>query len=262
MNNAKRNKRIQRLVTAQADCYNERMKDVLTDFSSRLKELFGNDLLTVALYGSAARGTFRKNVSDINVLVLLENSSPLKIFEMGRVIKPFLRKYRLNPRVMTREEFVSSADVFPLEYGDIKDAHEIIYGDAEILNIDLRHAHLRYEVEEKIRGAVGDMRYLILASGGNEKTLAKLLALWSGLCGTIFRGLLRLKKVDNIPADTDALLQRISAEYKVPLDGFAALERFKRGEKTSAIELAESLLNPLKALARIVNEMPVQSGEQ
>jgi len=236
------------------------MKNILTDFTSSLKDLFGNDLITVALYGSAARGTYRKGVSDINVLVLLENSSPRKIFEMGSAIKTFLRKYRVNPRVMTREEFESSADVFPLEYGDIKDAHEILYGDAEILNIDLAHAHLRYELEEKIRGAVGDIRYLILASGGNEKTLGKLIALWSGLCGTILRGLLRLKDITDTPAD--ALLERVSAEYEIPLDGFAALERFKQGEKSSAVDLAESVLNALKALARMVNQMPARSGEK
>jgi predicted nucleotidyltransferase len=238
------------------------MKTVMTDFTARLKELFGDNLVAVVLYGSAVRGVYRKGVSDINVLVLLEKSTPRKIFEMGRVIKSFLRKHRVNPRVMTREEFVSSADVFPLEYGDIKDAHEILYGDAEILNIDLRRAHLRYELEEKLRGAVGDIRYLLLASGGSEKILAKLLNLWAGLCGTIFRGLLRLKGINEIPAETDALLTRISSEYEVPMDGFSALERFRQGEKTQVVELAESLLEALKALARAVYQMPVQSGER
>jgi predicted nucleotidyltransferase len=238
------------------------MKTVMTDFTVRLKDLFGDNLFAVVMYGSAVRGTYRKGSSDINVLVLLEKSSPRKIFEMGRVIKPFLHKHRVNPRVMTREEFISSADVFPLEYGDIKDAHEVLYGESEILNIDLSHAHLRYELEEKLRGAVGDIRYLLLASGGNEKILAKLLNLWAGLCGTIFRGLLRLKGINDIPDEADILLQRVSAEYEVPLDGFAALERFRRGEKTQIFDLAESILEALKALARAVYVMPVKSGEQ
>jgi len=237
------------------------MKTIMTDFTNRLKDLFGDNLLAVILYGSAVRGTYRKGVSDINVLILLEKSSPRKIFEMGSVIKPFLRKHQVNPRVMTHEEFVSSADVFPLEYGDIQCAHEIIFGDAEIINIDLSHAHLRYELEEKLRGAVGDIRYLLLASGGSEKILAKLLGLWSGLCGTIFRGLLRLKGISDIPADADALLKRVFAEFEVPLDGFAALERFRQGEKTQVLDLAESILEALKALARAVYAMPVKSGE-
>jgi len=237
------------------------METVLADFTARLKDLFGNDLLSVVLYGSAARGTYRKGVSDINVLVLLEKSSPGKIFEMGRAIKPFLHKHRVNPRVMTREEFVSAADVFPLEYSDIQDVHKVLYGDGEIIKIDLRRAHLRYELEEKLRGAVGDIRYLLLASGGSEKTLAKLLTLWSGICGTIFRGLLRLKGISDIPTKADALLERISAEYQVPLEGFATLERFRQGEKTQIFDLAESILEALKALARAVYQMPVRSGD-
>jgi predicted nucleotidyltransferase len=237
------------------------MKNVLADFTARLENLFGSDLLAVVLYGSAVRGTYRKGMSDINVLVLLEKSSPRKIFEMGRAVKPFLRKHGVNPRVMTREEFVSSADVFPLEYGDIQNAHEVLYGDGEILNVDLSCAHLRYELEEKLRGAVGDIRYLLLSSGGNEKILSKLLNLWSGLCGTIFRGLLRLKGISDIPAEAGALLERVSAEYAVPLEGFAVLERFKRGEKTSSLDLAESVLEALKALARAVNEIPASGGD-
>ena len=237
------------------------MKTVLADFTARLKDLFGSDLLTVVLYGSAVRGTYRRGLSDINVLVLLEKSSPRKIFDMGRVIKSFIRKHRVNPRVMTREEFVSSADVFPLEYGDIQCAHEIIYGDGEILNVDLSCAHLRYELEEKLKGAVGDIRYMLLASGGNEHLLTKLFSQWSGLCGTIFRGLLRLKKISEIPTDMETLLKCVSAEYEVPLDGFAAFERFRSGEETKIIDLAESILEALKALARLVNASHDRSGE-
>lgn len=247
------------------------MQAILEDVTSRLKDLFGNGLLSVVLYGSAVRGTYRKGVSDINILVLVEESRPQEFFEMGRVLKPFLRKHRLNPKVMTRDEFASSADVFPLEYSDIKDAHKVLYGDEGILNIDLRSAHLCYELEEKLKGAVGDIRYLLIASGGNEKKLAMHLGSWSGLCGTIFRGLLRLKGVSDIPAEADALYERVSAEYSVPMDGFSALERFRKGEKpsteavpigtASAVELTEPLLCAMKALTRAVYAMTRRSGE-
>ena len=232
------------------------MEKILADFTASLQELFMENLLAVVLYGSAVRGEYRKGVSDINVLILLEKSSPPVIFEMGRSIKPFLRRHRINPLVMTGEEFRLSADIFPLEYADIRDTHRVIYGDAKILNIDLHHVYLRYELEEKLRGAVGDIRHMLLASGGSENNLAMRLVSWSGLCGTIFRGLLRLKGISDIPVEADALLKRVSDEYSIPLDGFAAFERFRGGEKAQAVELAASMLNALKALASAVSAMP------
>ena len=233
------------------------MQNILTDLTARLKDLFGNELLALILYGSAARGTYRKGVSDINVLVLLEKSSPEKILEMGRNIKTFLLKHRLNPRVMTRDEFLSSCDVFPLEYSDILEAHQILYGDAEILNIEISRTHLRYQMEEKLRGAVGDLRYMLLASGGSEKELLKLLSRWTGLCETIFRGLLRLKGEKIIPYELKLLLEKVCAAYGVNLDAFAALERHRQGEKIQAVEITGPLLEALKALVRVVDTMTV-----
>ena len=238
--------------------YNKIMQTVCANFTDRLKDLFGSDLLAVILYGSAARGTYRKGVSDINLCVILEKSSPRKIFEMGRVTKSFLRKHRITPLVMTHEELLSSADVFPLEYGDIREAHQVLYGDQNIFTLDLCRANLRYQLEEKLRGAVNDMRSMLLAAGGSEKLLGRLLVGWSGLGRTLFRALLRLKRISGIPAD--ALLPRVSAEYGVCMDGFAALERFRQGEKNSAAGLAEALLEALKAFVRAVDAMPAGEG--
>ena len=234
------------------------MQTILENLTESLKKLFGSDLRALFLYGSAARGTFCKAVSDINILVVLEKSSPRKIFEMGSTIKSFLEKHRVNPLVMTQEELASSADVFPLEYGDIQEANKLLYGDASVLEMKLCPDMLRYQLEEKLRGAVNDMRYMLLSSGGNEKVLGKLLLGWSGLCKTLFRGLLRVKEINDVPVD--GLLQRITAEYDVCMDSFAALERFRQGEKVPALELADTLLETIKTLVRSVDAMKGQAN--
>ena len=236
----------------------EKVSVAMTEFTSRLKEVYSDDLLALVLYGSAAGDDYRAGVSDINVLVILENSNAAKIFELGRRAKSLFRKYRISPFIMTREEFTTAADVFPLEYRDILDAHTLVYGNRDILAITVSRENLRYQLEEKLRGAVGALRDMILAAEGNEKLLGKLLLGWSALGGVLFRGLLRLKGRSVIGLDNEAVIAAAAKEYGIPLEGFSALYRLRQSRKTKpreAAALAGDLLEPLKALARTVDAM-------
>jgi predicted nucleotidyltransferase len=190
---------------------NSKINAAVTEFTAQLKEVFADDLLAVVIYGSAAGGeAYREGVSDINVLVILEKSGAAKLFRLGQAIKTLLRKHRITPLIMTRDEFVTAADVFPLEYCDILEKQHLIYGDREIINITVDRENLRLEMEEKLRGAVGDIRGMLVAAAGNEKMLGKFLRGWSGLSDVLFRGLLRLKGKSVIGLDAE--LTRIFVE--------------------------------------------------
>ncbi|MCL1817307.1 MAG: nucleotidyltransferase domain-containing protein [Spirochaetaceae bacterium] len=236
----------------------EKTAAAMTEFTARLEEVFAGDLLAVVLYGSAAGDAYRAGVSDINVLVILQTSSAAKIFTLGRAAKSLLRKHRISPLIMTREEFAGAADVFPLEYCDILDAHTLVYGNREILDIAVSRENLRYQLEEKLRGAVGDIRAMLLAAGGNEKLLEKLLLGWSGIGGVLFRGLLRLKGKSARGMDAETVIAAAAKEYGVPPEGFSVLNSLRHSKKLkapAASAFADMLLEPLKGLARAVDAM-------
>ena len=218
-----------------------------------IQSVFYTDLAAVILYGSAATGVYRSGVSDINLLVILEKSSPQDIFEAGKKAAFLVKKYRLNPLFMTREEFMTSADVFPMEYGDIKDAHLMIFGDKQILDISLNRKNLRFQLEEKLRGAVNDIRHMLFSVKGNKIALRSRLLRWTGAGTTLFRNLLRLKG-SPVPQNSDDVLKLVSKEYNIGLDSFSALNRLKQKEKTDLYALADSLLETLKALTKIVDD--------
>jgi predicted nucleotidyltransferase len=230
------------------------MKNIPREYTARLEKVFGKNLLAVILYGSAARGEYRKGASDINLLVILENSTPRTIFEAGKAARALAVKGRIETLIMTREEFLSSADVFPLEYSDIQDCRTVLYGEEKILELSVSKANLRYQLEEKLRGAVADVRTMLLVSAGSEKKLGRLLRAWPGAGGVLFRGLLRLKDAA-LPQDSGLLAEEAGRLYGVCVTGFSALNRFRAGKKENALFLAESLLETLKALARAVDAL-------
>jgi len=237
---------------------NEKTRAAVAELTTKLKEVFSGDLLAIVVYGSAASGVYREGVSDINVMVILETGSAAKLSALGKTAKALLHKYRISPFIMTREEFTTAADVFPIEYCDILEANEVVYASEEILNIVVNKENLRLQLEEKLRGAVGDIRGMLIAAGGNEKLLKKLILSWSALGGVLFRGLLRLKGKSVAGLDTEATITIVEKEYGVLLEGFSDLNSLRQSKKNrplAATAFAEKLLEALVVLVQKVDAM-------
>jgi hypothetical protein len=241
--------------------YQKIQDTIVSKFIGPLTAVFGSDLSAVLLYGSAARGSYRRGVSDINVLIILKEGDPRKIAEAGQKTAAFRQKCRITPLIMTGEEFFSAADVFPLEYQDIMEAHTVLYGTVDLEGLSFTAAQLRHQMEEKLRGAVGDIRRMLLAAGKNQRLLGRFLVNWSGVGNTLFRGLLRLRKITPVPQDAAGLLDRVSQEYGVSVTGFSGLNRFRNGgnNDTGRVQdlftLADSLLDSLGKLTAAVDAM-------
>jgi len=236
----------------------EKIDAIMKEFTDLLKKVFAGDLVSVVLYGSAAWGGYCEGVSDINAFVILEKSNAVKLFEFGQAAKTLIRKYRISPFILTKEEFRDAADVFPMEYFDILENHYLVYGDNGILDITVNRENFRLQMEEKLRGAVGDLRNMLIAAGGNERLLKRFLINWSALGGVLFRGLLRLKGKNVIGSDNETTLALVEKEYNVSLEGFSALNRLRQAKKIrdfSASSLVDTLLEPLTALVHTVDTM-------
>jgi predicted nucleotidyltransferase len=241
---------------------NEKTRAAVTEFTARLKEVFASDLLAIVLYGSAAAGSYFDGVSDINILVILQKSSAAQLSLLGKTVKTILRKYRISPFIMTREEFTTAADVFPLEYCDILETNEVVYGSEEIIKISVNKENLRLQLEEKLRGAVGDIRVVLIQAGGNEKPLEKFILGLASFSGVLFRGLLRLKGKSVTGLDAEATIALVEKEYGVSLESFSALNRLRQSKKTRPLTptvkptaFAEKLLEALGVLVQKVDAM-------
>jgi len=238
---------------------NEKTRTAVTALTTRLKEVFSGDLLAVILYGSAVSDSYCEGVSDINILIILEKGNAARLSAFGKAAKTILCKYRISPFIMTREEFATAADVFIIEYCDILDANEVVYGSGEILKtITVSMENLRLQLEEKLRGAVGDIRGMLIAAGGNEKLLKKFILGWSSLSGVLFRGLLRLKGKSIVDLDAEAAIALVEKEYGVSLEGFSVLNSLRQSKKIrplAATAFAEKLLEALAVLVQIVDAM-------
>ncbi|MCL2355353.1 MAG: nucleotidyltransferase domain-containing protein [Oscillospiraceae bacterium] len=110
---------------------NNDLNSILQECTNGLKEIFGNDLRQVILYGSHARGDFDSE-SDIDVMVLVEMSDEdimtnrERITELGAEIS-YNNDIMLSIIVKDIEHFNSWLPVYPL-YKTIKREGVEVFG--------------------------------------------------------------------------------------------------------------------------------------
>ncbi len=126
----------------------------IEEFVSRLKQSAGPNLISVILYGSAATGDFRPDFSNVNLLAVLRQASFADLAALAPATDWWHAQKHHSPLLLTREEIERSADVFSIEFLDMKERHRLLYGEDVLSTLKvpmhLHRAQLEYELREKL----------------------------------------------------------------------------------------------------------------
>lgn len=145
--------------------------DKLQQLVSRLQYACGDDLVSVVLYGSAAREDFHEHYSDVNVLIVLRHMKPSIYPALTGVLAWWSHEEKLRPpTIMTLEELRESADVFAIEMLDIQASHKTLYGPDVVTDIEVPMNLHRVEVEHDLRTTLLRLRnHLLLIGDGDDE---------------------------------------------------------------------------------------------
>lgn len=145
--------------------------DKLKMLVDRLHFSCGDDLVSVVLYGSAAREDFHELYSDVNLLVVLRQMKPEIYPGLAGVLKWWSHEEKLRPPIiMTLEELRESADVFAIEMLDIQSSHKTVFGQDVVSEIVVPMNLHRVEVEHDLRTTLLRLRnHLLLTNDGDEE---------------------------------------------------------------------------------------------
>ena len=222
-----------------------------------VKEQFNDNLLSVIVYGSLIRGNFISGVSDVNLLVLLERVEAPTLLEFGKKVFNLFGKYRVTPHILSKEEFLNSSDVFPLEYLDIKEHHAILFGKDYTEELQIIKKNLRHQIEDSIRGKITSLRQVVLASRGREKAVSQYLKNWFGSQAALFRGILQLLDHPIPDAGDEATLDVIQTLLNFDSEPFRKIIEFRKGGSVHPRQALESIHDGLMILAEKVDGMEV-----
>jgi len=144
---------------------------VLPEFVEKMRSAAGNNLVSVILYGSAADGEFHPEYSDLNILCFLREASFAAITAIGSTIEWWRKQKHHPPLVLTPEELKTSADVFSIEFTDMKQRYRVLHGEDLLSDLDVPMTHHREQLEYELREKLFLLRQHLLLAGNDEKQL-------------------------------------------------------------------------------------------
>jgi predicted nucleotidyltransferase len=188
-------------------------KKTAARLAQELRTTFGEDLRSVVLYGSVARGEAVPGVSDVNVLVLLEEVGPVQLAAAANLIQDWIRRGNTPPHVYAMDEWNGMRDTFAIEMSDMLDAREVLDGEDPVGDDSVDPADLRTHAESEMRQTLFNMRTRQLISANDPAELGRLLLAGLPSFAAYMRAALRLSG-ERPGLDTERVIETLGARIE------------------------------------------------
>jgi len=137
-------------------------RSALEKYVASLRELFGGNLLSIALYGSAARDDYAPGVSDLNVLIVLQDAHIQHVKKAAAITRRARERHAIEPRFMSLEMIQDASDVLPIAFLDMQEHYILLHGQDVLKDVVIEQRNLRAQCEYQLRFILLRMRNLYL----------------------------------------------------------------------------------------------------
>lgn len=224
----------------------------LDDLVKQLHAAYGTALRSIVLYGSAAGGEASAKKADYNVLVIVDSLDPARLRAASAASGAWVDAGNHAPLTLTHDEWVGSADIFPMEYADILDRHRVLHGEPPFEGIHVDHKDLRLQLEQEAMGKLIRLRQGLLGAGNDEDRELELLASSLSPIMIVFRAFSRLHGTQP-SKDNVQLVESVAARAGFDAAPFVRVVRHIRGDPPlKAAEAGDVLAGYLRGMERLV----------
>lgn len=152
------------------------MDKVLNQLVERLQKAYGECLVSVVLYGSAAGGDHHPKFSDYNILCVLTALTPREMAQSENIFRWWREQGSPSPLLLTERELVTGTDCFAIEFLDIKERHQLLHGKDVISDLAVDRTFYRAQVEHDLRAKLLRLRQKASGMLSDADLLRRLLA--------------------------------------------------------------------------------------
>lgn len=233
------------------------------DLAHELEKIYGENLLSVVLYGSAATEEYSEKFSDYNVFCVLTSPSTTELARSNSLVKKWTKNGNPSPHFFGAEHIHNSLDVFPLEFLDIKDRHKILFGNDPLKNMSIDPKNLRHQCEAELKGKLIHLRSFYATNCHKPKVVARVAMESFSTILTALRGTLRLlgKKP---PRDSRAAVEIIAQQIGLTLEIFHQMIAIRQGQMImpmgeDALGMFERYLTAVELITNYVDRMRIDA---
>ncbi|HLK22851.1 MAG TPA: nucleotidyltransferase domain-containing protein [Bryobacteraceae bacterium] len=150
------------------------MESKLEDLVDRLKAAHQDRLVSVILFGSAASGDHHGEFSDLNVLCVLTRVTPAELSASEPIFK-WWRDGNPSPLLLSEEEVRTSTDCFPIEFHDMQERRQVLFGKDVIATLEIDRSFYRAQVEHDLRAKLLRLRQKAAGTLADKPALLRLM---------------------------------------------------------------------------------------
>jgi predicted nucleotidyltransferase len=134
------------------------MEKKLAQLVEKTRAALGDRVAAVILYGSGAGGEHHARFSDLNVLCVVTAVTARELADIEPVVKWWRGEGNPSPLLLSREEVLTSTDVFPIEFHDMLEQRRVLYGEDVIAGLQIDRTFYRAQVEHDLRSKLLRLR--------------------------------------------------------------------------------------------------------
>lgn len=225
---------------------------------------FGDELLSIILYGSGAAGDYLPGKSDLNFMITLTERGIESLEKAIEMVSQWRRRAVAIPLFLTRSYISGSLDAYPVEFLNIRRRYRLVYGEDMLAPLSFDEKHIRLQIERELRGKIVHLREGWLATEGKTKKIRELIGISLGSFISLFGALLYLKGVE-IPAEKRAVISAAGEAFGFNAAVFLDCENVRRGvDHFSSEELKTLFRNYLLTVGRLcdtIDRLDVSSNK-
>jgi hypothetical protein len=229
------------------------MENLLNQLLDKLTKAFGDRLVSVVLYGSAASGNHHEGFSDLNVLCVLQQVTLRELEQSEPVFRWWREKNNPSPLLLSEHELQTSTDCFAIEFHDIQAHHRILQGKDVISQLAVEDVFYRAQVEHDLRAKLLRLRQKASCVLSDKDSLRRLLADSVSTFCVLFRHALILHGVRALSKKRDVVEQAHETFGIDPLPFTRLLDLREERIKPRELEPAALLDAYLKQISVVID---------
>jgi predicted nucleotidyltransferase len=147
----------------------------LNSFLDSAKSAFGDDLVSIVLYGSAAEGRLRAT-SDVNVLVVLKRFDRAAADNLREPLRLARATIELHAMFLLEDEVSTASEAFAVKFTDIVARHRVVFGSDPFVKLDPSREALTRRLKQVLLNLQLRLRERYILLSLREEQLARVIA--------------------------------------------------------------------------------------
>ena len=227
----------------------------LAAFMEKLRHAAGDNLVCLAVYGSAASEDFHPDFSDLNMLCVLRDLSQSSLQSLTTAIAWWTGHRYPAPLVFSQQEIQRDTGIFPIEMVDIRRQHHVLFGENIFENLQIPMERHRYQLEHELRTKLLSLRQHYLLSAGDRKKINLLMLDSVSSFATLFRHALLTMKNDP-PRARREVIEQLALKIQFDPSPFLELLQVREGKApVESLDAQAVFARYLQAIDRVIQAL-------